>query len=113
MPDTCSALHFSKWRHDGLNYLEAHDRWNHGTAFLHDICQQTVEIFSDGFDTVILSVNAESIRVSGQDTVKWWDYKAMGKELYQVVSCKLNVECYSDFQREDDSNGWEMWRLLT
>ena len=50
--------------------------------------------------------------MNGQDTVKWWDYKTMGKELYQVVSSKLNVECYSDFKRGDDSNGWEMWRLL-
>ena len=29
MPDSCSALHFSKGRHDGLNNLEAHDCWRH------------------------------------------------------------------------------------
>ena len=53
MPETCSALHFSKWRHDRLNYLEAHERWNHATAFLHEIRQQTVEISSDVFDSVV------------------------------------------------------------
>ena len=44
MPETCSTLQFSKWRHDGLQYLEAHVTWHHATEFMHEIRQQTVEI---------------------------------------------------------------------
>ena len=70
MPETRSALHFAKWRHDGLVDLEAHNCWNNATAFLHEIRQQTVEISSEVFDTMIKNVHAESQKVDGQDAVK-------------------------------------------
>ena len=70
MPFTCSALHLSKWRHDGLNDLDVHDRWSSGTAFLHEIRQQRVEVTQAIFDAVVLAVNQAGRVEHGQDTVK-------------------------------------------
>ena len=71
MPETCSSLHYSKWRHDGPNFLEAHDRWSSATAFLQEIRQQTVDITQEVFEEVVKTVNAAGRDDLGQDTVRW------------------------------------------
>ena len=114
MPEPCSLEQYKKWRHDTVVLLEAHPRWNGAKKILGCIRKSTKAVDSECLSQAIREVNHECQEefshplVDGSD----WDFLSRSRELYQLISVKLNSATFSDLKDDEGMNGFEMWRLM-
>ena len=98
MLDNCTAEQFKKWRHDGLVRLEAHSRWKGATQILNKLRMSNKPITEDVFDIGVKELETEQCDEEEESfNAEGWEFVDRKRELYQLVSSKLNVSCFTDF----------------
>ena len=115
MPESCNLEVFKKWRHDALTFLEANSRWGGATQLLDQVRKTTKPIDVDEF-LIIVEKTMKAPEIDDEPFVSAdWEkgyFVERSKELYQLVTSKLNVNSYTDFKQNDSMNGFELWRQL-
>ena len=114
MPESCNAEQFKKWRHDALVFLEAHPKWAGAKKILGYIRKAVQVIDTDAMFKAINDANSECNEETGSPVTDpdHWTFLDRSRELYQLLSVKLNSSAFADFKDEDNMNGFELWRQL-
>ena len=92
MPENCNAEVYKKWRHDVVVYLEAHPKWAGAKRILGQLRKSNRVVDSAVMDEAIRLANADFQTEHGRDLLdaSAWNFDAYSRELYQVISVKLN-----------------------
>ena len=114
MPESCNAEQFKKWRHDALVVLEAHPNWAGAKKVLGCVRKAVRVVDTDIMRKTILDANSECEEETGSYLTDpdGWNFLDRSRELYQLLSVKLNSSAFADFKDEDNMNGFELWRQL-
>ena len=115
MPENCTTEQYKQWRHHVLIFLEAHPKWAGAKRVLNQVRKSVSVIGPAALSDAIDSANAESMQEIREFVVpdkSKWSFAERTRELYQLISVKLNTATFGDFKDEDMMNGFELWRLL-
>ena len=115
MPENCTVEQFKKWRHDATVFLEAHAKWKGAKKILHLTRLGTVEVNEEQFDKAVKKAQDDHLAETSKDLIpdlRTWSFAERSRELYQLISVKLNSSTFADYKDEDDMNGFELWRQL-
>ena len=116
MPENCTTEQFKQWRHHVLVFLEAHPKWAGAKRVINHVRKGLKMVDSDALEVAVDSANSDSVDETGKQVVPddgpQWSFTDRTKELYQLISVKLNSSSFADYKDEDSMNGFELWRIL-
>ena len=114
MPESCNAKQFKKWRHDALIFLEAHPKWAGAKKIIGLLRKAVRAVDAEIMRKAISDANSECEEETGSHLTDpdGWNFFDRSRELYQLLSVKLNSSAFADFKDEDQMNRFELWRRL-
>ena len=115
MPEGCTTEQYKKLRHDAVVFLEAHPKWAGAKKALGNLRKATRVADEEVLNEAIRKSNAEHYAEHGVALIpdaSHWSFHEYSRELYQLISVKLNSSTFSDLKDEEGMNGLELWRQL-